>query len=398
MTTTRNNFIRRTIAVFMAVFMVFGLLAAFSTTVYASDNITVTINGVPVVFADQQPVVVDGRTLVPIREVFEALGFEVTWEPAFQMATLINGEFRLAISIGYHAFMAAPLSAPQITRHHSVPLDVPAQLINDRTMLPIRSPLEAVGYEVGWDNATRTVVIQGGNGYGGGNLSATTQVTQQPVMPIETAPPFQVEQPSTTTTATSPTNPTNPSFSSQPVLLSSAELIVLAENAPSWIETRSNIILPDRRITDAELQAWIEEYHALGGINAFELEVIRLINELRVGYGLQPLAINIELSMASRFHSQETIDRNRRITHISPHHGHSSYRAMDMFGHITAVQENMSGSVNGNSSPQQVVEGWLNSPGHRVTMLNPARDNVGIGRVGGVTTAKFSAVAYATPR
>ena len=91
-------------------------------------------------------------------------------------------------------------------------------------------------------------------------------------------------------------------------LLTNEELESLVAIAPSSVDTRSATTLPTRRLTDTELNAWIEEYHLLGGINAFEYEVVRLINEVRASYGLQPWAIDYRLMMAARFHSQEMND------------------------------------------------------------------------------------------
>ncbi|MCL2047914.1 MAG: copper amine oxidase N-terminal domain-containing protein [Defluviitaleaceae bacterium] len=55
------------------------LLMLFTQMAYANNDITIIINDTEVLFTDQCPVIVDGRTLVPIRDVFEALGYSVAW-------------------------------------------------------------------------------------------------------------------------------------------------------------------------------------------------------------------------------------------------------------------------------------------------------------------------------
>ena len=65
--------------IFLMLLLVGFALATQVVSAYAADGISVTINGEQVVFENQQPVIVDGRTLVPVRGVFEALGFEVDW-------------------------------------------------------------------------------------------------------------------------------------------------------------------------------------------------------------------------------------------------------------------------------------------------------------------------------
>jgi len=115
-----------------------------------TDAITVTINNTPVNFTDQAPTIVDGRTLVPVRGVFEALGFGVSWNEQARQVTLTRANDTVVITVDSATFTANGANRT---------LDVPAQIIGGRTMLPIRAVLESVGYDLGWNEATRTVVI-----------------------------------------------------------------------------------------------------------------------------------------------------------------------------------------------------------------------------------------------
>ena len=119
-----------------------------SVNVYAS-NIGVTVDGRMVNFTGQQPVSVDGRTLVPVRDVFEMMGFEVSWNASAQRVVLTGNDV-VVLTVGSNNFNANG------ERHR---LDAPAQIINGSTMLPIRAVAESVGYYVGWNMFTNTVVI-----------------------------------------------------------------------------------------------------------------------------------------------------------------------------------------------------------------------------------------------
>jgi uncharacterized Zn-binding protein involved in type VI secretion len=120
----------------------------------APGTANVTINGIPVNFpGGQGPAIEGGRTLVPVRGVFEMLGFNVDWEAATSTAILSNDTITMRITIGNDVFTVNG------TPHT---LDVPAQNIGGRTMVPIRLPLESVGYNIGWDAATSTVLITSG--------------------------------------------------------------------------------------------------------------------------------------------------------------------------------------------------------------------------------------------
>jgi len=121
----------------------------FTTQVYA-DEINVSINEQKIIFTDQAPAVVDGRTLVPVRSVFEHIGFDVDWEEETRTVTLIRENDEIIIAIDSDEF---------ITNGRTHRLDVPAQVINDRTMLPIRAVLASVGYNVDWDEESSTVLV-----------------------------------------------------------------------------------------------------------------------------------------------------------------------------------------------------------------------------------------------
>ena len=121
----------------------------FVLPVYAND-IRVTVNGEVIVFTGQAPVNVDGRTLVPVRGVFEALGFDVDFDGDTQRVTLSSDDYTVNLYVGNANFTANDTS-------HT--LDVPAQIIGGSTMLPIRAVLESVGYYLDWDGSTSTVIV-----------------------------------------------------------------------------------------------------------------------------------------------------------------------------------------------------------------------------------------------
>ena len=120
------------------------------TIAHASDNIHIIVDGVRLTFDGQQPVILNGRTLVPIRGVFEQLGFDVSWNAEAHQAILARTGYIIIITIGSDVFT---------TNGERHLLDVTAQIISNSTMLPIRAVLESVGYELNWDSGTRTANI-----------------------------------------------------------------------------------------------------------------------------------------------------------------------------------------------------------------------------------------------
>ena len=144
------KFIKKGIAVLLVFILLMSVLPGI---ILASDNISVTVDGNPIVFTDQQPVIIEGRTLVPIRDVFEYMGFGIEWLPTVRRAVLTRENLLIVIEVDNDVFAING-------RHYH--LDVPAQLIEGRVMVPLRAVLENVGYNLDWDDNTNTVVITTG--------------------------------------------------------------------------------------------------------------------------------------------------------------------------------------------------------------------------------------------
>ena len=99
---------------------------------------------------DTPPTIVDGRTLVPVRAIFEAIGATVDWDSATSTATGVRGDTTVVIQIN---------NTTAYVNGEAKVLDVPAQLINDRTMVPARFISEAMGCDVTWDGKTETAAV-----------------------------------------------------------------------------------------------------------------------------------------------------------------------------------------------------------------------------------------------
>lgn len=102
------------------------------------------------IYCDQPPVIINGRTLVPMRAIFEALKATVEWDDATRTVTSVRGGTVIQLTIGSDT--AFVNSLPNT-------LDVPAQIISGRTMVPVRFIAESVGASVDWDGVSRSVYI-----------------------------------------------------------------------------------------------------------------------------------------------------------------------------------------------------------------------------------------------
>lgn len=128
-----------------------GLVAGLgmSSAAGAASAVQVTINGKLQTY-DQPPVIVNERTLVPLRGIFEALGAQVEWFAERQTVVATKGDTRIALVLG----------SPAVKKNDEwTSIDVPPQLIGGRTMVPMRFVSEAFGAQVEWQAATNTVAI-----------------------------------------------------------------------------------------------------------------------------------------------------------------------------------------------------------------------------------------------
>lgn len=110
---------------------------------------------------------------------------------------------------------------------------------------------------------------------------------------------------------------------------------------------------------------------------AYEAEVVRLVNVERAKQGLAPLIQDWQLSRVARYKSQDMRDLGY-FSHTSPTYG-SPFDMMRSFGiSYRTAGENI---AKGYQSPEAVVNGWMNSPGHRANILNSSYTHIGVGYV-----------------
>jgi len=398
----------RILAFLIPAVLIFGIVAFAAP----GGAIMVTVDGERTMFQDQDPVIVDGRTLVPVRGVFEQLGFNVSW----------NEAQRTVIMTGPEHIVRIPIGSPTFTTNNQVfILDVPAQIINDRTLIPIRFPLESVGATVGWNEAFRTVYIQS---------QAATQApepTPEPTPePVVIVPAAITALPATATlrvgetqqlTATvQPENADDRTVtwtSSNPAVatVSAAGIVTavsggnatitgttvndLTSTVTVTVRTQSSIVLPNRRATAAEREAWIADYDALGGASELEREIVRLINVERTANNLATVQPDDALMQAARYYTQLQVNLNLAQGHnVGPYrvegatHGASAAVA-EAFG--GRMGDNTIGNAStGHNTAAEIVAAWMNSPTQRAFILNPAHRFIGAGTFEGGNYGRFT--------
>ncbi len=110
-------------------------------------------------------------------------------------------------------------------------------------------------------------------------------------------------------------------------------------------------------------------------LKSLETEVIRLVNVERGKRGLALLKENWELSRVARLKSQDMINKGY-FSHTSPTYG-SPFAMMEDFGlRFSSAAENI---AQGQRTPQEVMNAWMNSAGHKANILSGAYTQIGVG-------------------
>ena len=140
----------------LCTFLTMLLLVSAITPVIADNNIKVRLGGELIKF-DVQPQLINNRTMVPLRAIFEALGATVDWNGDTQTVTSTKDKTTISLTIN---------NPTMYVNGAAVTLDSPACLVGGRTLVPVRAISEAFGVEVKWEESTTTVeLIEPDGGY-----------------------------------------------------------------------------------------------------------------------------------------------------------------------------------------------------------------------------------------
>ena len=127
----------------------FFVVLMTSSNVLAAREVKVDFNSIEIEF-DQPAIISENRTLVPLRKIFETLGAVVEWDEEERTVTANRNGRIVSITIG---------SDELYVNGKAIKLDVPAKIINDRTLVPVRAISEAYDCEVRWNDKDSIVEI-----------------------------------------------------------------------------------------------------------------------------------------------------------------------------------------------------------------------------------------------
>lgn len=112
-------------------------------------GVKVELNNMLIPF-DTEPIIQNGRTLVPLRAIFEALGAAVNWDNATQTVTATKDDIVIQMQIGNHIMNK---------NKEEIALDVTPQIVDGRTLVPVRAIAESFNIIVDWNGYSNTVQL-----------------------------------------------------------------------------------------------------------------------------------------------------------------------------------------------------------------------------------------------
>ncbi|NCB63411.1 MAG: hypothetical protein EOM52_07320 [Clostridia bacterium] len=145
--TRRCILMKKAVSLFLACALCFSLLVPVSAA--GERGIQVLLDGKALTF-DVAPVLSEGRTMVPFRPIFEALGYKVAWDQLAQRITASNDARTITLTLG---------STAMTVNGKTAVADAAPFLKDGRTMVPVRAVSEASDCDVLWDQAADTVLI-----------------------------------------------------------------------------------------------------------------------------------------------------------------------------------------------------------------------------------------------
>lgn len=141
---------KKVIASFFIIFIIFSLIFC------QASEINVEIDDEKIEF-DVSPMIQNGRTLVPMRKIFEELGCEVEWLADVQTIIAVKNNLIIALQIGKNKVILTNIETNSTT---VTELEVSPVIYNSRTFVPVRAISDCLGYKVNWDGGIQTVFIK----------------------------------------------------------------------------------------------------------------------------------------------------------------------------------------------------------------------------------------------
>lgn len=297
----------------------------------------------PIRDLDQTAVVINGRTFVPMRQVFEALGCKVDWDQSSRTAIVSKDGTTVNLTIGN-----TQMQVSKNGTNSQVALDAAPVVINGRTLLPLRAPAEAFGYVVTWDQQTISSGLKNNNGdYISCNGAIYIRDSEKQAAADASAKAEAERQ-------------------AEQAAQKAAEEAARAERDKKYAAAL------------AQLEQMDKQYKSGPALDeaTYAQEVVKCINIFRSHLGLPAYTVDSGLASAAQIRAKECATK---FSHVRPD-GTDCFTAVSNYNRYGGSMEILARRIPGTDSPADFVIGWWNSEaGHGMAIISTEDDLVGIG-------------------
>lgn len=248
--------------------------------------------------------------------------------------------------------------------------DVPPIVMNDRTMVPFRAIFAAMGADVVWYGEEKVVCAQLNDTEIFMQIGQPFIIVNDEVTLLDT-PPVVVND-----RTLIPLRAVSEAFKMEVQWDGSTNTVIINSNGqPSYspvptFETEQPVYTPQPIATPTPTANPSDDNE-----KSFELQVLDLVNKYRTEAGLKPLVWDDDLAEVARMHSEDMASRNF-FDHENPD-GESPFDRMRKHGiNYMAAAENIAA---GQTTPESVMNSWMNSPGHYANIMNGNLGKLGVG-------------------
>ena len=148
---------KKLLSLIICLSLVAALLIGFDAQVFSKD-IKVELDGKTIEF-DVKPEIIDGRTMVPLRKIFEEIGAYVKWNGDTKTISARKNSKTITLTVDSSAMQIDKGKTDENGNPivEEVTLDVPAKIVSGRTLVPARAISESFGLSVAWDGEEKRV-------------------------------------------------------------------------------------------------------------------------------------------------------------------------------------------------------------------------------------------------
>ena len=268
------------------------------------------------------------------------------------------------------AVLAASVSASAACniKIAGIPINLPCGTAsynnNGTTMVPLRSICEALGAQVGWNGETNTATATCGDKTVSFDLNGKKLYTENGTVQLSTPA-------------------CNKNGTAYIPLRSLCEALGCKVNwnsgnisiEPDSTDCGEGCTGENSEVTEPEKPQTMPSENTGSSVGNYQKQVLELVNQQRANYGLSKLSYSTELEAVAYRHSKDMADNNY-FNHTNLQGKSPFDRMRDAGISYRAAAENIAA---GQKTPEEVVNAWMNSSGHRANILNPSVTEMGLG-------------------